>query len=66
MCGIAGVHGIESFKGLEDATAVVKSMVSLLTHRGPDAEGVWSDEEHVVLGHRRLSILDTGSGANQP
>ena len=66
MCGIAGAHGLEAFQGLADATAHVRDMVSHIAHRGPDAEGVWSDEEHVVLGHRRLSILDTGEGANQP
>ena len=66
MCGIAGAHGLEAFQGLADATARVRDMVSHIAHRGPDAEGVWSDEEHVVLGHRRLSILDTGEGANQP
>ena len=66
MCGIAGAHGLEAFQGLADATARVRDMVSHIAHRGPDAEGLWSDEEHVVLGHRRLSILDTGEGANQP
>lgn len=66
MCGIAGVHGLEAFQGLSDATGRVGDMVRALAHRGPDAEGVWTDEEHVVLGHRRLSILDTGEGANQP
>ena len=66
MCGIAGVHGLEAFQGLADAKTRVRNMVSQIAHRGPDAEGVCSDQEHVVLGHRRLSILDTGEGANQP
>ena len=66
MCGIAGIHGLEAFDGLNDATRRVGLMVDALAHRGPDAEGVWTDQGHVVLGHRRLSILDTGEGANQP
>ncbi|MCH1589098.1 MAG: hypothetical protein L7S02_07875, partial [Flavobacteriales bacterium] len=66
MCGIAGAHGLESFQGLEDAQERIQRMTGTLAHRGPDAEGVWTDREKVVLGHRRLSILDTGSGANQP
>ncbi len=33
--------------------------------RGPDAEGLWSGEG-VVLGHRRLAILDLDARANQP
>ena len=66
MCGIAGVHGLEAFDGLNDALACTKRMVAAVSHRGPDAEGVWTNEEQVVLGHRRLSILDTREGANQP
>ena len=35
--------------------------------RGPDAVGYWCDPEAgLSLGHRRLSILDLESRANQP
>ncbi|MCM1124528.1 MAG: asparagine synthase (glutamine-hydrolyzing) [Eubacterium sp.] len=35
--------------------------------RGPDASGVWASEDHaVVLGHRRLSIVDLTSSGAQP
>jgi asparagine synthase (glutamine-hydrolysing) len=37
----------------------------VLRHRGPDAEGCWSDA-HVALIHRRLSIIDLSAEANQP
>jgi asparagine synthase (glutamine-hydrolysing) len=38
-------------------------MNDMITHRGPDAEGVWADEAaSVFLGHRRLSIVDIGGG----
>ena len=33
--------------------------------RGPDAEGIWASNG-VVLGHRRLAILDLDARANQP
>jgi asparagine synthase (glutamine-hydrolysing) len=33
--------------------------------RGPDADGLWSNPG-VVLGHRRLAILDLDPRANQP
>jgi len=66
MCGIAGIHGLEAFDSAEAAKRRASSMVTAMAHRGPDAEGVWCDGERVVLGHRRLSILDTGAGANQP
>ena len=66
MCGIAGIHGLEAFDSAEAAKRRASAMVAAMAHRGPDAEGVWSDGERVVLGHRRLSILDTGAAANQP
>ena len=35
--------------------------------RGPDGAGLWSSEDdRVVLGHRRLAIIDTGSSGAQP
>lgn len=36
-------------------------MCSILAHRGPDGEGIYSGEQ-VTLGHRRLSIIDLDSG----
>ncbi|GAA4458872.1 asparagine synthase (glutamine-hydrolyzing) [Nibrella saemangeumensis] len=40
-------------------------MTNAVRHRGPDAEG-YLIEQQVALGHRRLSIIDTSSVANQP
>ncbi|MFT4100485.1 MAG: asparagine synthetase B, partial [Burkholderiaceae bacterium] len=37
-------------------------MTDSLTHRGPDARGIWFDG-HAALGHRRLSIIDLEHGA---
>lgn len=62
MCGITGSHG----KADGAAWAQTQRMTAALAHRGPDAEGHWTDDNHVILGHRRLSILDTSQGANQP
>jgi asparagine synthase (glutamine-hydrolysing) len=39
-------------------------MMRALTHRGPDDEGIYLNDQ-VVLGHRRLSIIDLNSG-HQP
>ncbi len=36
-----------------------------MSHRGPDADGHFS-EGPVALGHRRLSIIDLSTAANQP
>jgi asparagine synthase (glutamine-hydrolysing) len=40
-------------------------MTHRMISRGPDAEGFWSDDS-VVLGHRRLAILDLDARSNQP
>jgi len=44
---------------------VVRRMSAALRHRGPDAEGVWSDHR-ISLGHQRLAILDLSDGGAQP
>lgn len=36
-----------------------------MAHRGPDADGFWSDE-HCALGHRRLAIIDLTESGRQP
>ena len=63
MCGITGyisLNNTVSVRQLMKAT-------DLLQHRGPDAEGFYfSDDEKVGLGHRRLSVIDLSSLANQP
>lgn len=42
-------------------------MTEILSHRGPDADGIFFDEgTGVGLGHRRLSIIDVSAAANQP
>lgn len=62
MCGIAGFIG----KTQKWQTEIV-NMCNKIVHRGPDAEGFWSDENtEVVLGHRRLSVLDLSDNGTQP
>ena len=40
-------------------------MTEAIAHRGPDGDGLWSDNG-VALGHRRLSIIDPTDAAAQP
>jgi asparagine synthase (glutamine-hydrolysing) len=62
MCGIAG---FVSSNGLDrDASERAVRMRDVMTHRGPDGAGLWSDS-HAVLAHRRLSIVDL-AGGHQP
>lgn len=59
MCGIAG---FVSFDGLPDeARGIATSMRDVLSHRGPDEAGLYLDTQ-AALAHRRLSIVDLGSG----
>jgi len=63
MCGIAGKS---QWKGVsEDTIAAVSRMCNSIKHRGPDNQGVKS-LGNIVLGHRRLSIIDLSANANQP
>ena len=62
MCGITGIYGLEQ---LPDGAKRVHRMNDRLAHRGPDAEGIY-EGKNVVLGHRRLSIIDLSDAANQP
>jgi asparagine synthase (glutamine-hydrolysing) len=62
MCGINGIFGLEN---LEDPNSTIQAMNDCLAHRGPDAEGIYTDD-WVALGHRRLSIIDTSAAGNQP
>jgi asparagine synthase (glutamine-hydrolysing) len=60
MCGISGIWG-STLKQEH-----VRGMMKRMTHRGPDAEGMFVClEGSGVLGHRRLSIMDP-EGGDQP
>lgn len=62
MCGIAGIC---KFSG--NAVEQIHRMNQEMLHRGPDAGGYWLDENNnVVLGHRRLSIIDLSEQGAQP
>lgn len=62
MCGISGAfskNGIH-YNDLVCATDAMQ-------HRGPDSGGYYNAEANpIFLGHRRLSIIDLSSVANQP
>lgn len=59
MCGLAGFINFENNKVLaQRANAAQK-------HRGPDHQGIWSDD-HLAFAHQRLSIIDLTDRGNQP
>jgi asparagine synthase (glutamine-hydrolysing) len=63
MCGINGI-ALSSRSGRRIDRDVVERMRDVITHRGPDDDGIYVDEQ-VGLGHRRLSIVDVAAG-HQP
>lgn len=63
MCGIVGYAGLAGALKLD----LLSSMRDTIAHRGPDASGLWSTPDgSVVLGHRRLAILDLSEAGAQP
>ena len=63
MCGIAGCYQ------QADGRKLTQIMTDRIAHRGPDAAGIWEhgdDRVTAQLGHRRLSIIDLTSAADQP
>jgi asparagine synthase (glutamine-hydrolysing) len=64
MCGITGFVSFR--KSVEED---LNRMTFALSHRGPDGEGYYYHGNNacsVGLGHRRLSIIDLSTAANQP
>lgn len=65
MCGINGALVFNAKFKLDES--VIISMRDTMVHRGPDGGGIWmSKDKSIGLGHRRLSIIDVSSDANQP
>ena len=64
MCGLAGAIVTA---GNHISPQRLEAMTSAITHRGPDAYGIWiSPDGRVGLGHRRLSIIDLSAAGAQP
>lgn len=57
MCGFCGFTG-----SVKDREAIINKMMDRIVHRGPDSEGVHSDD-NITMGFRRLSIIDLSDGS---
>jgi asparagine synthase (glutamine-hydrolysing) len=62
MCGL---YGALSFTDRPVDSAVAVAMSEKVARRGPDDAGFWR-EGAVMLGHRRLSIIDLSALGHQP
>ncbi len=67
MCGITGAFDAKLARSAQELGETVERMTNAIAHRGPDDFGYHRDAEvGLVLGHRRLSILDTSAAGHQP
>lgn len=57
MCGFTGFTG-----NIPNKEKIIKNMMNRIIHRGPDSEGIHTDE-NVTLGFRRLSIIGIENGS---
>ena len=60
MCGVCGFTG-----EILNRDEVLKNMTEVITHRGPDSSGFYTDDA-VSMGFRRLSIIDIAQTGDQP
>ena len=64
MCGI----WVSAGKLTNDGRTVATNALDLVRHRGPDGVGIWTSagSPPVIIGHRRLAVIDLDTRANQP
>lgn len=63
MCGIVGKLVLGGQQTVDPR--LIKKMMNMVAHRGPDGEGQYVAGP-VGLGHRRLSIIDLSTAGKQP
>ncbi len=67
MCGLTGLITLDGGLSVTELESIGNAMLDPIKHRGPDDAGIWRDaESQVVLGHRRLSVLDLSPAGHQP
>lgn len=66
MCGLVGFWNPAGQPAAQLKDLVLR-MAQAIAYRGPDDAGAWADEQTgLVLGHRRLAILDLSPAGHQP
>ena len=64
MCGIIGIfHREQPIQ--ESDQELLERVLEKLSYRGPNGKGTWKSDR-VLLGHRRLSIIDLSTAGAQP
>jgi asparagine synthase (glutamine-hydrolysing) len=65
MCGIGGFLLSATKSPRNELESRLWAMIATVRHRGPDDEGVWSDNR-AGLAHARLSVIDLSPAGHQP
>ena len=66
MCGFVGIINQKS-NSVYDLRSELIAMTQSISHRGPDGQGFYiNEEEGIYFGHRRLSIIDLSENGSQP
>ena len=63
MCGLIGFNASAAIQPMD--SSAIGLALERMQARGPDGQGVWQDGQ-MILGHRRLSIIDLDPRAAQP
>lgn len=67
MCGLAGFLDLSRGQPAGALDHTVREMNARITHRGPDGEGTFVDENAgIALAHRRLAVVDLTDAGAQP
>src|SRR5271165_2137577 len=62
MCGILGLYAPA---GVQTSSETFLAALERYQRRGPDDSGIWQGDG-ILLGHRRLSIVDVSPSGHQP
>ncbi|TFH42097.1 MAG: asparagine synthetase B, partial [Lysobacterales bacterium] len=65
MCGIAGLFITDGNLNADALARAGAAMAAAIAYRGPDGQGVWTDDG-LVLAHRRLAVVDLTPTGAQP
>lgn len=61
MCGLVSIHS--DGQDLSNQHTVFDEMLQSLSHRGPDGEGMALIDDQILMGHKRLAIIDVNNGS---
>lgn len=64
MCGIVGSYHFKNTT--QDDTSFLQWALNTMHHRGPDSNGIWTNQENYFTGFVRLAIRDLSENGNQP